>query len=111
MEDAMTLEQIAADIDALVTGDEAERLEQLVAGQLVRRERGRIAAEPPVEAAFGGRQRPLVSGDGIQESRTIRLAPIGIAKLTREIRDDPDPRENVVDGRAHDSGIFQQRLR
>src|SRR6516162_8066301 len=49
MKDAVPLEQVAADIDALVTGDAAERLEQLIAGQLLGREGCGVAVEPTVE--------------------------------------------------------------
>jgi hypothetical protein len=40
MENPVPLEEVAAHIDALVARDAAERLEQLIAGQLLRRDRG-----------------------------------------------------------------------
>ena len=44
MKDAVPLEQVAAEIDTLVTGDAAKRLEQAIAGLLRGRQRRGIAA-------------------------------------------------------------------
>ena len=49
MENAVALEQVAADIDALVAGDAAKRLEQLIAGELLGRDRRVVAFEPAIE--------------------------------------------------------------
>ena len=45
----LPLEQVAADVDALMAGDAAKRLEQPVPLDLGRRQRGSVAAEPAVE--------------------------------------------------------------
>ena len=51
MEDAMPLKQIAAHIDTLMAGDAAERFENLITGQLVRRHNVGFPGKPSVEAA------------------------------------------------------------
>src|SRR6202008_4344539 len=51
MEDATPLEKVAADIHALMAGDAAERLEQLIALLLFGREGLPVSAEPTIEAA------------------------------------------------------------
>ena len=54
MIDALPLEQIAADIDTLMTGDAADRLELLIAVMLLGRQRRGVAAKPAIEPAPGG---------------------------------------------------------
>src|SRR5215471_21333474 len=68
MKDAVPLEQVTADIDTLVTRYAAERLEQLVAVLLLRRQRRAISGEPTVEPTPRCHERPLVGSDRIQET-------------------------------------------
>jgi hypothetical protein len=51
MENTVPLVEIAAHIDTLVARDAAKRLEQLITGQLLRRDRGDFARKPAVEPA------------------------------------------------------------
>src|ERR1700676_590650 len=51
MEYSMSLEKIAADIYALVTGDTPQGFEEPISVQFVRGQRGRIAREPIIESA------------------------------------------------------------
>ena len=72
MENAVPLKQIAAHIDALMAGDAAKRFEDLISGQLLRRDRVGFARKPSVEAAARRNQRPLVCRDRIQERSDVR---------------------------------------
>ena len=81
MEDAVALEQVAAHIDALVAGDAAERLEKLVAGKLLRRDRVGIPGKPAVESGARRDQRPQVGRDRVQEGGHVGRAPVGVAEL------------------------------
>src|SRR6266404_397820 len=110
MKDAVPLDQVAAHIHTLMTGDAAERLEQLVAVLLLSRERCRIAAEPTVEPAPGGQQRPLIGCDRIQEARTVRPMPIGLAELLLYITISTELSKDLLDASPHDSLILQRRL-
>ena len=85
MKDAVALVHVAADIDPLVARDAAERLEQPVAGELLRGDRAGVAAEPEIEPTPGRQQRPLVGRNGGEDSRAVHLAAIGLAKFLREI--------------------------
>jgi hypothetical protein len=51
MKDSVPLEQVRTDIDALVTGDATDRLEEHVAVVLLGRERRSIALEPAIKPA------------------------------------------------------------
>src|SRR5438132_3608908 len=110
MKDAVPLEQVAAHIHTLMTGDAAERLEQLVAVLLLSRERCRIAAEPTVEPAPGGQQRPLIGCDRIQKARAVRPMPIGLAKLPGHRGISAQLPDDLCDSCPHGFGIFQRRL-
>ena len=59
MKDAVPLIHIAAEIDPLVTGDAAERLEQPVAGELLRGERTGVREKARYPASDGGRRQSL----------------------------------------------------
>src|SRR5262249_17823650 len=78
--DAVPLEEIATDIDPLMAGDAAERLEQAIAFLLLGTERRALAAEPAVEPASRRQQTALVRGDRVEEARSVRRAPIGRAE-------------------------------
>ena len=83
MEYAVPLEEIAAHIDALMAGNAAERFENLITGQLLRRDRVGFALKPAVEAAARRNQRSFECDDRIQDSCGVRLAPVSVAKLRR----------------------------
>src|SRR5262245_4498846 len=67
MEDAVALKEIASNIDALVASDAAKRLEQLIAGKLVRRDHGNFARKPGIEPASWRDQGKLVARKRIKE--------------------------------------------
>jgi hypothetical protein len=81
MKDAVALVHVAADIDPLVTGNAAERLEQSVAVEFLCGNRISVALEPAIESTPRSQQRPLVRRNGAEESRAVHLAPIGLAKF------------------------------
>src|SRR5260370_17574710 len=74
-EDSLPLEEIAADVDTLMARAAAERFEQLIAAQFLRRKRRRIAAEPAVEPASRRKQRSLKGRQGVQKVGAIRPPP------------------------------------
>jgi hypothetical protein len=53
----MTLQKISADIHALVTRDAAERLEQLVTGELLGTDGARFAGKPEIAGCSHRRQK------------------------------------------------------
>src|SRR6202022_2510859 len=93
-----------------MTGDAADRLEQLIAVLLLRRERPCIATEPKVEPAPGGQQRPFIGCNRIQEARTVRSMPIGFAELLLYISISTELSEDLPDAFSHDSLILQRGL-
>src|SRR5262249_22345304 len=86
MKNAVPLEEVAANIDALVARDAAKRLEQLVAGQLLRRDRGGFALKPAVKPAARRYQGLLVGRNRIQEGSDIRVPPVCVAELPDHFR-------------------------
>src|SRR6202162_3520010 len=86
VKDAMTLEKMAADIHALMTRDAAERLEQLVTGELVGTDGARFAGKPTIETATRGKQRALVGGNRIQKGGSVGRASVRIAEFLRHRR-------------------------
>jgi len=85
----MTLIHVAADIHPLMAGHATKRLEQLVPSELLGADGVDVAFEPPIKSASGREEGPLVGSDGVDESRAIRLAAKGLAKLTSDIRVGP----------------------
>jgi hypothetical protein len=70
MKDAVTLKQVAADIDTLMAGDTAERLEQLIAVKLLGRGEGGLRRRRRANGRTGSRARrggagPLVEHGGV----------------------------------------------
>src|SRR3954470_23259685 len=73
MEYAVALEQVAADIYALMAGAAAQGFEQIVSVQFVRRERGGVSGEPPIETASRCHQRSLKICDGVDDIVRVRV--------------------------------------
>ncbi len=111
MKDPMPLEQVAADIDALVTGCAPKRFELPVSVDLVVRQGRRIAAEPAVEPAAGRQQGPLECGKGFKQSGGVRVASERGAKPADHLRVQLQLADRVFDAAAHDPGVLDQRLR
>jgi hypothetical protein len=80
------LEEIAAHVDALVAGDAAKRLEQLIAGQLLRCDRAGFTRKPAVEPAARRNERALVGRDRIQEGGDVGLPSVRVTELPRRGR-------------------------
>ena len=110
MKNPLPLEQVASDIDALMTGDAAERFEQLVTVQLFDRQRRGIAAEPAVEPAAWGQQRLLVGGNRIREARLLRSLPICLLESTYQLGIGTQPSQHLPDACSHDLRIFYDSL-
>ena len=108
MENAVPLEEIAADIDALVASDAAKRLEQLIAGQLLRRDRGGVARKPAVEPAARRDQRALVGRDRIQEGGDVGLPPVRVAELPHRFGVGAQLADDLVRTRRHNRGIAKR---
>src|SRR5882762_11418476 len=81
MEYAMPLEEIAADIYALVAGTTSQRLEEPISIQFVCRQRGRIAREPMIEPAAGRHESSLKAGDGVRNICSVGPAAVGSGEL------------------------------
>src|SRR5882724_7962979 len=79
MENAMPLEEVAAYVDALVARDAAKRLEQLIAGQLLRCDRAGFARKPAVEPTPRRDEGALVGRDRIQEGGDVGLPSVRVA--------------------------------
>jgi len=77
MEDPVPLEQIAADIHALMAGDAAQRLEQAIPFLFLRRERTRVALQPAIESAAWRHQGSLEARQRIHNRVGIGPATIG----------------------------------
>src|SRR4051812_25067783 len=84
MEYAVALEQIAANIYALMAGDAAQGFEQTVSVQFVRRERGGVSSEPAIETASWCHQRSLKTCDGVDDVVHVRGAAIGGQELVAQ---------------------------
>src|SRR5262249_37912554 len=110
MENAVPLEEIAADIDALVAGDAAERLEQLIAGQLLRRDRAAFARKPAVEPAARRDQGALVGRNRIQESGDVGPFPVRLAELPHYLEVGAQLADDFIRARRHNRGIAKRLL-
>jgi hypothetical protein len=62
---SVPLVHVATHIDALMARDAAERLEQLVAGELLGGYRVDVAAEPSIKSASRCEEASLISSDGL----------------------------------------------
>jgi hypothetical protein len=82
MENTMPLEQIAAHVYALVAGNAAQRPEQPIAGQLLRRDCAGATGEPAIEAALRSNERALKTSDGVQETIAAGPLSVGISELS-----------------------------
>src|SRR3984957_11593393 len=83
---SVPLVHVATHIDALMARDAAERLEQLVAGELLGGYRVDVAAEPSIKSAPRREEGPLIGCDGADKSLAIGLTAKGFTKLTGDIR-------------------------
>src|SRR6202140_2476828 len=106
----MTLEKISADIHALMTRDAAERLEQLVTGELLGADGARFAGKPTIETAARGKQRALVGGNRIQKGGCVGRASVRIAETLRHRRVGADLGNGFLRAWPHDCGQSALRL-
>ena len=104
------MEEVAADIDALVARDAAERFEQLIAGQLLRRDRGGVAREPAVEPATRRDQGALVGRNRIQEGSDVGLPPVRIAEMPYRFGVGAQLAHDFIRTRRHNLGIAKRLL-
>src|SRR5947207_2915681 len=105
MENAVPLEQVAADIDALVANDAAKRFEQLIPGQFIRRDRGGLTPKPAVEAAARRDKGALIGRERIEEGGYVGFPPVGVAELPHRYGVATQLAHNLVGARRHDVGI------
>src|SRR5581483_6667037 len=110
MENSMPLKHIAADIDALMASDAAERLENLITGQLFRRDRVGLAYQPSVEAAARCDERSLVCRDRIQYGGIVGLVFIGFAELFCHLGVGAQLIHGLFEARRHDRWIAEAAL-
>src|SRR5271166_3552495 len=102
MEDTVPLKQVAADVHALVARDAAQRLEQLIAGELLRRNRAGVALKPAIEAAARRRQRTLESGDSVQQVVVVGPASISVSEPLHDVGVSPQLANDFFDARPHE---------
>jgi hypothetical protein len=95
----MALIHVAADIHPLMARDATERLKQLVPSELLGGYRVDVAFEPTIKSAARRKKSTLIGRDRAEESRDIRLAAKGFAKLTRDIRVGPQFVQRFVEAR------------
>ena len=107
---SVPLEEVAAHIDALVARDAAERLEQLIAGQLLRRDRGGFARKPAVEPAARCDQGALVGRNHIQEDSDVGLPPVRAVELPYRFGVGAQLAHDFVRTRGHNLGITKRPL-
>src|SRR5215471_1767521 len=110
MEDTRPLEEVAADIHALMAGDAADRLEQLIALLLVVREGLPVSAEPTIEAACRREQRSLIGRDRIEHAVAVRHMSVGAAEPTHHFRIRSQPAKDLIDARCHGARIGERSL-
>ena len=110
MEDAASLEKVAAHIDALVAGDAAKRLEQLIAGELRRRDRVGVARKPAVESAARREERALVGRDRIQQGGSVGRPAIRVPELPHRFGVGAQLASDLVRARRHDRWIAKRLL-
>src|SRR5215469_12732052 len=110
MEDAMPLEQIATHVYALVAGNAAQRLEQPIAGQLLRRDGAGVASEPAIEAAARRNERALKNSDGVQETIAVRPVSVGLSELPHLVWIRPQLAQDLLDARRHNGRIAKRLL-
>lgn len=109
-EDPEALEEVAADIRALVAGDAAERREPAIALLLVPRNRVARPAEKAVEARVRGDERALIGGERVQHRLPLgrravdRLESFEVARIGAQLG------EQLVPTGVHDARVEQDRL-
>src|SRR5579859_1618575 len=102
MKDPMALIEVASHVHALVAGNSAQRLEELVAGVLLAGNRSAVAPEPAIEAAAGRQERALVGGDSVQQVGPIRPPAVGLAELPHDRGVRAQPSENLIGRRSEE---------
>ena len=110
MKYSVPLVHVATHIDALMARDAAERLKQLVPGELLGGHHVSVAFEPSIKSASGREEGPLVGCDGADQSRAIGLPAIGFPKLTGDIRVGLQLVYRLLHTRPHDLGFAQALL-
>ncbi len=104
----MPLEKIAADIDALVTGDASERFEQPIPFQLAGRQRGGVSRQPTIESAAWRYQGSFKADDGIHDIGGIGAAAIGGHELPEHVGIGGELFHELGQAGGHDPGAFQR---
>src|SRR5262249_16164169 len=103
MEDTRPLEEVAADIHALMAGDAAERLAQLIALLLVVGEGLPVSAEPTIEAACRREQRPLIGRYRVEHAVAVRHVSVSLLELTYHLRIRCQLTKGFPNARCHDA--------
>src|SRR5262249_54079227 len=106
-EDAESLEQIAADIRALMAGDAAVGLEQLIAAPLLRTDGIALAGEPAIERRARRQQGTLEGGEAGQAERWRRRRALGRGELVLVRLIGLQLRNQRLPARAHQPRIEQ----
>ncbi len=109
-EDPDLLEQIAADIDALVARRAADPSEQVVARPLRARDGAGVAAQPAVEAAVRGEEGALEAVDRVDHRLPVGHAAVGGLEHRGEHRVVADRVEDPRPGAAQEFGPRQGEL-
>src|SRR3981189_2972684 len=103
----MSLEKIATDIYALVTGNTSQRLEQRISVQFLRRQCGYISCQPTIESAARCYESSLKAYEGIGDVPGVRATAVGSSEFPAHagIRGEFFP--DLGNAGTHQLGIFQ----
>ena len=108
MEYSMSLEKIATDIYALVTGDTSQEFEQPISAYFFRRQRGCIPFQPTIKSAAWCCKSSLEACDGVHDVRGIRPTAVDGGELPAHVRIRGEFFRELGNAGTHDLGIFQR---
>src|ERR1700730_1673752 len=108
MEYSMPLEEIAADIDALVTGDTSQGFEQPISIQLVARQCGCISFQPTIEPAVWRYECSFKTDEGIGDVSGVRAAAVGGSEFPPHVGIRGEFFDDFRHAGAHELRVFQR---
>ena len=107
MEYSVSLEKIATDIYALVTGNTSQRFEQPISVQFRRRQCGCISCQPTIESAAWCYESSLKAYEGIGDVPGVRGATVGGGEFSAHVGIRGEFFHELGNAGAHQLGVFQ----
>ena len=107
MEYSVSLEKIATDIYALVTGNTSQRFEQPISVQFLHRQCGYISCQPTIESAARCYESSLKAYEGIGDVAGVRAAAVGGSEFSAHVGIRGKFFHDLGNAGAHQLGIFQ----